>query len=212
MTFVTGQRVDRGHGRPGDLHRDAPASRPARSRPSRPSVAPRPSTREIATEDAATILLRFDNGARGAVSISQISAGPQELAPVRDRRLDGGRRPGTRSSPTSCGSAIATAPTRSSSRNPALMGPAGQAAAALPGGHVEGFADTFGAHFRAVYADVAAGRAVRPARPIPRSPTATTRCSSATPSRESARDGRWVDVDRGESPGRRPPSRRRPIR
>ena len=29
--------------------------------------------------------------------------------------------------------------------------------AALPGGHVEGFADTFGAHFRAVYADVARG-------------------------------------------------------
>ena len=31
--------------------------------------------REIATEDAATILLRFDGGARGAVSISQISSG-----------------------------------------------------------------------------------------------------------------------------------------
>ena len=42
-------------------------------------------------------------------------------------------------------------------RNPALMGPAGRAAAALPGGHVEGFGDTFSAHFRAVYADVAAG-------------------------------------------------------
>ena len=37
------------------------------------------------------------------------------------------------------------------------MLPAGQAAAALPGGHVEGFADTFAALFRAVYADVAAG-------------------------------------------------------
>ena len=44
-------------------------------------------TRDIATEDTATILLRFENGARGAVSISQISAGPEELAPVRDRRL-----------------------------------------------------------------------------------------------------------------------------
>ena len=38
------------------------------------------------------------------------------------------------------------------------MGPAGRAAAALPGGHVEGFGDTFGALFRAIYADVAAGR------------------------------------------------------
>ena len=36
---------------------------------------PTPSTRDIATEDTAPLLLRFDNGARGAVSISQISAG-----------------------------------------------------------------------------------------------------------------------------------------
>ena len=42
-------------------------------------------------------------------------------------------------------------------RNPALMGPAGQAAAALPAGHVEGFADTFRALFRAIYADVGDG-------------------------------------------------------
>ena len=38
------------------------------------------------------------------------------------------------------------------------MGAAGRAAAALPGGHVEGFGDTFGALFRAIYADVVAGR------------------------------------------------------
>ena len=38
------------------------------------------------------------------------------------------------------------------------MGAAGRAAAALPGGHVEGFGDTFGALFRAIYADVLVGR------------------------------------------------------
>ena len=43
-------------------------------------------------------------------------------------------------------------------RNPAMMNEAGRAAAALPGGHVEGFGDTFGALFRAIYADVRAGR------------------------------------------------------
>ena len=30
---------------------------------------------EIRTEDVATILLRYDNGARGVVAVSQISAG-----------------------------------------------------------------------------------------------------------------------------------------
>jgi hypothetical protein len=37
------------------------------------------------------------------------------------------------------------------------MSEAGRAASALPGGHVEGFADTFAALFRAIYADVGAG-------------------------------------------------------
>ena len=103
----------RGHGRPGHLHPHPPrADRPGRDLLDRASR-PRPSPASIATEDAATILLRFEDGARGAVSISQISAGPEELAPVRDRRVASRRSPGTRSSRTSSGSAIATAPTRS---------------------------------------------------------------------------------------------------
>ncbi len=46
------------------------------------------------------------------------------------------------------------------------MNAAGTAAASLPGGHVEGFGDTFKATYRAVYADVAAGGpAAHPAYP-----------------------------------------------
>ena len=46
------------------------------------------------------------------------------------------------------------------------MAPAGHATAALPGGHVEGFADTFAALFRAIDADVALGRpSAQPAYP-----------------------------------------------
>jgi predicted dehydrogenase len=37
------------------------------------------------------------------------------------------------------------------------MNAEGAAAARLPGGHVEGFADTFGAAFTAIYDDVLAG-------------------------------------------------------
>ena len=40
-------------------------------------------------------------------------------------------------------------------RDPGLMNPTGAAAAALPGGHVEGFADSFRAFFAQVYRDVA---------------------------------------------------------
>jgi predicted dehydrogenase len=80
-------------------------------------------------------------------------------------------------------------------RNPALMGDAGRAVAALPGGHVEGFADTFGALFRAIYADVVAGR------PADRPPYATfadghDEMLVGDAVAESAREGRWVQVER----------------
>jgi predicted dehydrogenase len=75
------------------------------------------------------------------------------------------------------------------------MEPAGRAAAALPGGHVEGFADTFGALFRAIYADVAAGA------PSASPPYATfadghDEMLVGDAIAESARLRRWVEVAR----------------
>lgn len=158
-------------------------------------------TREIATEDAATILLRFENGARGAVNISQISAGRKNslqyevsgsLASVAwdseqpDQMWIGHRE----------------RPNEILIRNPALMGPAGRAAAALPGGHVEGFGDTFAAHFRAVYADIAVGRpAERPGYPTFADGHDEMLVNDAVA--ESARLGRWVDVVRDPIPAGR---------
>jgi predicted dehydrogenase len=75
------------------------------------------------------------------------------------------------------------------------MNAAGRAAAALPGGHVEGFFDTFCAHFRAVYADVAAGRpSSSPGYPTFAAGHDEMLIGEAIA--RSAREGRWVDVDR----------------
>ena len=89
--------------------------------------------------------------------------------------------------------------------NPALMGAAGQAAAALPGGHVEGFGDTFAALFRAIYADIATGR------PNADPPYATFAAGHDEmlvndAIAESARIGRWVDVDRSSAARRGAPA------
>src|SRR2546427_121261 len=110
---------------------------------------------EIAPEDTAVILLRFENGARGAVSISQISAGRKNSLQYE---IDGSRSSVAWDSeqPDQVWFGHRERPNEILLKNPALMSPAGRAAAALPGGHVEGFGDTFGAHFRAIYADVAA--------------------------------------------------------
>ena len=150
--------------------------------------------RHISTEDAATILLRFDGGARGAVSISQISPGRKNSLVYE---IDGSDSAWSWDSeqPDQAWIGHRDRPNEILIRNPALMGAAGQAAAALPGGHVEGFFDTFCAHFRAIYADVVAGaRSPRPGYPTFAEGHDEMLVGDAIA--RSAREGRWVDVDR----------------
>jgi len=151
-------------------------------------------TRPMGTEDVATILLRFANGARGSVAVSQISAGRKNSL---QWEIDGADAAAAWDSETPDHLWIGhrDRPNEVLLRNPALMGAAGRSAAALPAGHVEGFGDTFGALFRAIYADVAAGR------PNPDPPYATFAAGHDEmlvndAIAESARTGRWVDVDR----------------
>ena len=75
------------------------------------------------------------------------------------------------------------------------MGPAGKAASALPAGHVEGFFDTFCAHFRAVYADVVAG-APSSSSCYPTFADGHDEMLVADAIARSAREGRWIEVDR----------------
>ena len=151
-------------------------------------------TRPMQPEDVATILLRFTNGARGALAVSQISAGRKNSLRYE---IDGSEGAAAWDSerPEELWLGHRDRANELFLRIPALMGPAGRAAAALPGGHVEGFGDTFGALFRAIYADVAAGR------PAARPPYATfadghDEMLVNDAIAESARLGRWVEVDR----------------
>lgn len=150
--------------------------------------------RAMATEDVASILLRFANGARGSVAVSQISAGRKNSL---QWEIDGSTSSAAWDSETPDHLWLGHREQANEVllRNPALMGAAGRAATALPGGHVEGFADTFGALFRAVYADVVAGQ------PAERPPYATfadghDEMLVGDAVAESARLGRWVDVAR----------------
>ena len=150
--------------------------------------------RTISTEDTAQILLRFDGGARGAVSISQISPGRKNSLQYE---IDGSESALAWDSeqPDQAWIGHRDRPNEILIRNPALMGPAGQAASALPGGHVEGFFDTFCAHFRAVYADVVAGAvSSRPGYPTFADGHDEMLVGDAIA--RSAREGRWVTVDR----------------
>ncbi|HEX5827884.1 MAG TPA: Gfo/Idh/MocA family oxidoreductase [Candidatus Limnocylindrales bacterium] len=112
---------------------------------------------EIRTEDTASILIRYEGGARGSVNISQLSPGRKNSLQYQ---IDGSSSAVAWDSeqPDSLWIGHRDRPNELLLRNPALMTPEGAAASRLPGGHVEGFADTFGAVFTAVYDDVLAGR------------------------------------------------------
>ncbi len=151
--------------------------------------------REVTTEDAATILLHFDNGARGLVAISQVSHGRKNSLGYE---IDGSAAAAAWESeqPDQLWIGHRQRANEILMRNPALMNEAGRAAARLPGGHVEGFGDTFAAHFTAIYADIAAGGpSERPAYATFADGHDEMLVGDAVA--ESARSGRWADVRRG---------------
>ena len=110
----------------------------------------------MSSEDIANILLRYENGARGSLVVSQVSTGRKNSLRFeidgsagalawdseRNEELWLGRRDG---------------PNEVLIRNAALMHPKAAAWTHLPVAHTEGFADTFRELYRAVYADVARG-------------------------------------------------------
>ena len=113
-------------------------------------------TVQIDTDDAAMIVIRYENGARGVMSTSQINMGRKNslqwdvAGSVASAAWDS-------ETPDHLFIGHRDAPNQVLMRDFTLMNPTGTAAASLPPGHVEGFADSFFAFFRAVYSDVAAG-------------------------------------------------------
>ena len=147
---------------------------------------------EIDTEDVALILLRFEGGARGSVAVSQLSAGRKNSLAYE---IDGSTSAVSWDSetPEQLWIGHRDQPNEILIRNPALMNQAGRHAARLPGGHVEGFADTFGAAFSAVYDDVLAGRpSAAPAYATFADGHEEMRLGDAV--LESTRTGKWVTI------------------
>jgi predicted dehydrogenase len=148
---------------------------------------------EMSTDDAAVILLRYANGARGSVAISQISAGRKNSV---QWEIDGASAAAAWDSETPDHLWIGHRgrPNEILQRGAELMNETGTAATALPGGHVEGFADSMYSHFREVYRAVLAGAA--PADPLYATFEAGHHEMTVgdAVARSSAED-RWIDVE-----------------
>jgi predicted dehydrogenase len=159
--------------------------------------------RDIRTEDSASILLRFEGGARGAVTVSQISAGRKNSLRFE---IDGSQSAAAWNSeqPDELWLGHRGRPNELLPRDPSLMNAEGRRAASLPGGHIEGFADTFKALYAAVYRAVAEGR---PADGYPTFVDGHDSMLVCEAVARSAREERWVDVQRVRATGARVSSR-----
>ena len=112
---------------------------------------------EVTTDDHAAVLLKFDGGARGAFHVSQVTAGRKNRLTI-EIAATGGAVFWDSESPNQAWLGSRTAPNQVLERDPALLGPSAAAISHYPGGHAEGFPDTFKQLFLDVYGWIVSGR------------------------------------------------------
>jgi predicted dehydrogenase len=157
MTFVTGLKVK-------EVFADFKTFHPIRKKPLKPletftgkMLSPEDyEDKPIKTEDYASILLHYENGVHGVLTVSQVSSGRKNRISFEINASDStlawnGERPnelwiGQRS-----------APNQVLMKDPSLLSPEGVATASYPGGHNEGFPDTFKQLYNKVYNYILAG-------------------------------------------------------
>jgi predicted dehydrogenase len=149
-------------------------------------------TVDNSTEDSGCVLLRFANGANGCLWVSQTTAGRKnclrfEIAGSRAALAWNSERPnslwiGHRDRANEC-----------LIRDPALMGSSAAAVSSYPGGHSEGFPDTFKQLFRSFYSYIAAGDFAAPC-PFPTFMDGHHEILLCEAILQSHREQRWIDV------------------
>jgi predicted dehydrogenase len=115
----------------------------------------------IDTEDYGSILLRFQGGAKGCLTVSQVAAGRKnclrfDLAGSKSSLTWDSEEPNT---------LLVGHRGRANEqliRDPSLLTASVLPYANYPGGHAEGFPDTFKQLYRAIYADIANGKSASP--------------------------------------------------
>ena len=148
--------------------------------------------KSIHTEDFAAVMLKFDNGARGLMAVSQVSSGRKNRLffeingsdsslvwdAEKPNELLVGHRP---------------QPNEVIIKDPSLMHDSARLSASYPGGHTEGFPDTFKQLQKAVYSYIEAGDyQAKPNFPTFLDGHRTLVVDDAI--LESARKGTWVKV------------------
>lgn len=193
MTFITGLRVEA-------VYADFKTFHPTRKKPAKPLETFTGKLLEasdyvdqpIHTEDYATILLHYENGARGVVTVAQVCSGRKnrlffEINGSKSSLAWDGENP------NELWIGHRTEPNQVVIKDPSLLTPEARSTASYPGGHSEGFPDTFKQLYTKVYDYIFAGDFSKP----PDFPTFADGhyemllCEAIE---QSARSGVWVAV------------------
>ena len=194
VQFITGHKIVEIFA---DLHTFVPTRRhPIESVETFSDAAPNvPLIEEsMSSDDAASIMLRFDNGATGLVAISQVAAGRKNVV---EFEIDGSESTLAWESqdPDRLWVGHRGRPNEVLERDHALVDESVVPLLGYPGGHVEGYGDTFRALFSQVYKDIAHGRpSADPSYPTFADGHDVLLVTEAVS--RSARDQRWVPVER----------------
>lgn len=110
----------------------------------------------ITTEDYGSVLMHFDHGVRGSFTVSQVSAGHKNCLRF-EIAGSAGSVAWNSEHPNELWMGERDRPNELLTRDPALLHAAVRPYANYPGGHNEGFPDTFKQLFRAIYHYIDAG-------------------------------------------------------
>jgi predicted dehydrogenase len=191
--YLTGRRVDA-------VMADLTTFMPVRKEPLGPvetfstDGAGETRNRAIETEDAAGVLVRFEGGARGVVTLSQVSAGRKNHL---HWEIDGSKASAAwrAERPEELWIGHRERASEVQLRDPGQMLPYAAAHTSMPAGHAEGFGETFRELYRAVYSAVAAGEP--PAQPdYPTFADGHEQALVADAIARSHAEGRWAAVQR----------------
>ncbi len=145
----------------------------------------------IITEDYAAVLLRFGSGSRGSFHVSQTSAGRKNRLSIEINGTDGSLA-WESEAPNQLWIGRRDKANQCLERDPSLLSPTSSSLCHYPGGHAEGFPDTFKQLFLAVYEAIGSKERKAPAYPTFGDGDREVRLCEAIA--RSAREERWVTV------------------
>jgi predicted dehydrogenase len=194
LSWITGRRLT-------ELCADLATVIPVRQRPKGPvetfqqtSGATEPV--QMTTDDYASILLHFEGNLRGVLTVSQVSAGRKNRMWFE---IDGseGSLAWDAEQPNVLWIGSRKEANRYLIKDPALMSPQARGYAAYPGGHAEGYPDTFVQLFKDFYAYIEAGDLSAP-RLFPTFETGHQEVQLCEIIAKSAQERRWLGVPHSE--------------